>query len=146
MDNPQPNELRRGNYILYLGELYVITGFREEGAERRIRVYFSTLDGKVKNAKTLNWIEAIPLTKEIMDESGFKTSGYNRLLSNGQFDMIGWIGGCYAWHELDANSEPFVIVPLKHVHQIQNLYSSLSNGRELEIKFPSIIKKTNFNG
>ena len=74
MINPNPNELRRGNYILYLGELYVVTGLKEEGAERRIRVYFSTLDGKLENAKTLNWIQAIPLTPEILLEFGFVKS------------------------------------------------------------------------
>jgi len=68
----QENELRRGNYILYLNELYVVTGMKDESAVRRLRVYFQTLNGELKNAKLLNWITPIPLTPEILENCGFK--------------------------------------------------------------------------
>lgn len=138
MENPKPNELRRGNYIKYLDELYVVTGIKEEGAERRIRVYFSTLDGKIKNAKTLNWIEAISLTPEIINMCGEIVTHSNSikelaipslpiylaLLISGNHLCLSYRGNI--WIDLQSR--------INSLHKLQNITYDLSE-KELSINW-----------
>jgi len=66
------NELRLGNYILYLGELYVVNGLKyENNNPHKYRIMFTTLNGKISNGKTQNWIDPIPLNSEILQKCGF---------------------------------------------------------------------------
>lgn len=149
----QENELRRGNYILYLNELYVVTGMKEESAVRRLRVYFQTLNGELKNAKLLNWINPIPLTPEILKNSGFK---YGKSKGISSFNESEREGGTHYWdlsikrtdliysHEISlvklGEEEYFTFQlcrgtyrqQIKYVHQLQNLIYPLA-GVELEV-------------
>jgi hypothetical protein len=148
MINPHPNELKRGNYILYLDELYVVTGLKEEGKDRRIRVYFSTLDGKLHNAKNLNWIQVVPLTVEILDNFGFEKCNKLFLTNHTTFILKRHQGEEPVYIIVNGQSFMYVVAyflsdninisqfnyrKIKFLHQLQNLNFGLS-GDELEIK------------
>lgn len=108
-------ELRIGNYVYDEGDLttYIqITSIQEDNTE---------------------WLQPIPLTEEWILKFGW----YKHELIEGSFRkegkpydqfQIAWRNGILTyyivWHQL---------VPLKYVHQLQNLYFSLT-GEELTIK------------
>ena len=136
----QPNELRVGNYILYLDELYIVDGikYEENAPEQKYRIAFKTIDGKLRNAKMSNWINPIPLTPSVLTEwCGFSCK-------QGGSDNI------YEWH---IGNNPvthdwlFCITEFRHdntffyrngyhvikyLHQLQNLYFALT-GEELTV-------------
>lgn len=149
----QENELRRGNYILYLNELYVVTGMKEESEVRRLRVYFQTLNGELKNAKLLNWITPILLTPEILENCGFK---YGKVEGISSFYESEREGDTHYWdlsikrtdlidsHEISivkwGDDELYTFQlgrgtyrqQIKYVHQLQNLIYPLA-GVELKV-------------
>lgn len=125
----QTNELRIGNYILYLNELYVVDGVKYEGnaPSSKWRIAFRTIDGKSRNAKMENWIEPIPLTPEILEKAGFNNTRFR--ITNGSHDItISDDGDGWAFEPWISN----IFIKIKYVHQLQNLYFSLT-GEELSI-------------
>lgn len=132
------SELRVGNYILYLNDLYVVTGMKEEAALRRMRIYFSTINGELKNAKLIEWIKPIELTEEILLAVGFEMKEWNNGLTNGKhftlpigdtweliYDMLKGKFNCFTI-QADGGYDECGIYDIskkcKYLHQLQNLY------------------------
>ena len=110
------NELRIGNRLLIVGSL------REECI---IRTISDTLIGYEtetrKGGCRIEWLQPIPLTEEWLLKFGYE-------LSQGHYIISGHlIWKCNDLLMCDKNG-----IVLKHVHQLQNLYFSLT-GCELEI-------------
>ena len=79
--------------------------------------------------------QSIPLSKEWLKKFGFKKrEGNNICWDLGNF-MVGWYGNSYATWVVgltQENNELFYHSQIKSVHQLQNLYFSLT-GEELTI-------------
>lgn len=140
----QSTELRIGNYIFYLDELYIVDGIKYEpnAPSSKYRIAFKTIEGKLYNSKMENWIEPIPLTPEILEQCGFeygfgteyhfegdkkyKTYRFNSfaLARNGGEYFIEYRYSCEGRNCEDE------IIEVEYLHQLQNLYFALT-GEEL---------------
>lgn len=81
-------------------------------------------------------IEPITLTEEILLKCGFEARGYfwfDLYLDERTKLTLGWHPDGRIDFEMSINKIYFDISHIKHLHQLQNLYFSLTN-KELEIK------------
>lgn len=130
------NELRIGNLITYLEEIYVINGIKyEELNPNKWRISFITIDGKLGNAKGVDWIGPIPLAPEWLERLGFE-------YKDGASDYGHYRHNLVYIYEHDSDPGLFHFsrghmegakVEVKHVHQLQNLFFALT-GEELNAK------------
>jgi hypothetical protein len=150
----QAQELRLGNYILYLDELYVVDGFKYEpnAPESKWRIMFRTINADnnarqvLTSGKMENWINPIPLTPGLLEKCGFE-----KMLESADPDYgpIEWTKA-YAvtyqilpeyftlWPNEGGSNGDFLLdnyssAPLRYLHQLQNLFYALM-GTELEVK------------
>ena len=123
-------DFRLGNLVMYEGKVYEIDSISKE---------FPTLNTPEFGIGVVDWnnIQPIPLTQEWIANFGFKKRitighsvqyfiGENPITRDWLFDML-WLKG---------NDYPFYrngYFKLEHVHQLQNLFYSLTN-EELTIK------------
>lgn len=131
------NELRIGNYILYLNEIYIVQGLKYEvnAPSEKWRVTFSTIDGKLTNAKTANWINPIPLTPEILEKWCGLRSGSDCIHCNNFFLSIAQ-NSKGAWEDPERY-EGIPYEPINYLHQLQNLFFALT-GTELTVTIPAM--------
>ena len=114
-------ELRYGNKLLFLGKIVTfenITQFREDGI-------FWIKTKEVIESKSFHF-KPIPLTEEILLKCGFVQCENEYWYTNGFLDLSLPIGTfCINGSK---NSEAVIrINPIKHLHQLQNLYFALTN-------------------
>jgi hypothetical protein len=145
-------DLRIGNYILYLDELYIVDGIRyEPGApSSKWRILFRTVDDNnpanqvLRSGKMENWIQPVPLTVDILKRCGFQPALENPSPAYGPMDYTLTYDDTEhhreyltVWHEDDGRwfLNEFGYIPLQYLHQLQNLTYSL-RGKELEINLP----------
>lgn len=94
-----------------------------------------TIDQMDYEQWTFDSLDPIPLSPEILEAAGFIKSftyyeiefGLNKLsveIPNGEMNLIN-----------EENEVLCLKMPIKHLHQLQNLYFALT-GEELEIKIP----------
>jgi hypothetical protein len=75
----------------------------------------------------------IPLTEEWLQRFGFENYGYDLLCWRlGDVELVGLYTD-FAWNFINTPNDKHVQVGVLHVHQLQNLYFSLT-GSELELK------------
>lgn len=131
------NEIKIGNYILYLNELYVVDGIKYEpnAPTHKYRIAFKTIDGKLRNAKMTNWIEAIPLDEDLLKKLGWiwneKMNSFEKH-PNGDARMVleyRKINGSYTMYNYVLKA--MIAERIFYVHQLQNLYFCLT-GKDLE--------------
>lgn len=130
------SELRIGNCILYLNELYIVDGIRyeKEAPESKWRISFRTVDDNnpakqiLRNGKFENWIDPIPLTPEILEKCGFYKSHLGGYWKSGQRLDINAESISYCLYE--NFNEVLRSKKLQYLHQLQNLYFALT-GSEL---------------
>jgi hypothetical protein len=116
----KPEELRIGNYYL-IGD----TAIRLGQKAFELLIVFNTVDR----------LTPIPLTPEILEKCGFELNKYNSTyghsgigylclepLNQGQYDVI----------PICDNGKAINKKPLQHLHQLQNLYYTLT-GEELNL-------------
>lgn len=144
-------ELRIGNYILCLNELYVVDGIKYEpnAPSSKWRINFRTLGSNnagmvLRSGKMENWICPIPLTPEWLGGFGFvdpANNGWGLRLSVSAMEELVWyrqdgpeFNGTY--HSVRYQSKgPGITrdLGIKYIHQLQNLFYCLT-GEELTIK------------
>lgn len=125
------NELRIGDYFMYDDRIQVVNGVIQMNGGYRI-------DFKTEHKRKLvKYCHPIPITEEWLLELGFEKEH-----NTGTPDEYYWKGkGMSLTHELELSSsdryyESMPVdnsIPLKYVHQLQNLYFALT-GEELKIK------------
>lgn len=129
----KPQELSIGNYVRYNGSVvsvYAIsnpTPNRSNHFDNKARV---TLWCNGLIDATIDEIEPIPVTEELLEKYGFDEPCDGVYEHNyGEFEVtkevenwwVTWNGGSDFWFRI------------KHIHQLQNAYY-LATGKELEIK------------
>ena len=125
-----PNELRMGNLVGYKfgeDEIYAIRSFDEEHVSLKDNISFDYIG--------YDEIEPLEITPFILKKLGFYIVSDNEyktrfdILEDGRFDYI------LVKHNLSTSAIRFEgssLFNIKHVHQLQNLYFSLT-GRELTV-------------
>lgn len=135
------NELRVGNFVLYLDELYkvqgVVTSIKNNG-ELYKRIQFTTIDNKLGNSKTENWLQPIPLTTETISNC----TSLKLVHSSEWWDCYQSENGWYLSYAKHTEPSAGVEVgkfyhgegfyPVECVHDLQNLYFYTSFKKELE--------------
>lgn len=128
------NELRIGNYITYLDDIYVVNGIAyEELNPNKWRISFKTLDGKLGNAKSVDWIEPIPLTPEWMEMMGFVEDKQHECYVIWESESHVAIEYFDGFVHLVGHTSAQPMEHIQYVHQLQNLYFALS-GEELNVR------------
>ena len=131
----QVNELRIGNYINRLGEITIIKSIQI--GTNGIGYVYTPVSGAI----TLNQIEPIPLTPEILEKCGFELKNDTRN-SNGWYLNVDNRRIC--WSDSDKEivslyfkegqnygyNDTLFDFKCKSLHQLQNLYFALT-GEEL---------------
>lgn len=89
-------------------------------------------------------VEPIPLTEEWLIKFGFK-KGYNTYYSyleiwDSLYIVISKYNAIYISESSDINGQALQVGNFEYVHQLQNLYFTLT-GKDLELKQPSSGKK-----
>lgn len=112
----QPNELRKGNKVLYNGNIQTVVGYCSE---------YVYLDCITADYVTFEEIFPIEITEEILLENGFNVMFFN------EFNC------CYTKHNIDYHfpkhsANKFVKIgkmtyEKNYLHQLQNLYYSITN-------------------
>lgn len=123
-------ELRIGNWInLYDDYNSQITGFTNTG-----KVWFVNNPHDEKCAWIIENIKPIPLTEKWLLNSGFieRPDCYSLQIGNDIY-FISIKGVLYIFGPDCPNEGYGIEVNVKYIHQLQNLYYTLT-GRELEIK------------
>lgn len=127
----QTNELRIGNWIIvqnpFLGKAARATVFNILPDD--LMVYDESQHRFAADPSTS---EPIPITPEILEAVGFEKEGLTTIAKDGLPVYFKLKAG-----ELSAlvfNLSTPINVPCKYVHQLQNLFFTLT-GNELEIKF-----------
>lgn len=114
-------ELRIGNYIEYNGEIIKLDG--------------SLLCCYIQNELDYPFNE-VPLTEEILLKFGFSSRGtfwLDLYLDEKTKFTLGWHPDGRIDFEISINKIYFDISHIKHIHQLQNLYFTLT-GEELTFK------------
>jgi len=115
----QASELRIGNFIQLGSSIVHVTHFDIRQISR----------GSV--------YEPIPLTPEILEACGFKVTSKGFYQHPNWYNLsLKFMKGTYA---LRCNFMDVVATNIEHLHQLQNVYHSLT-GEELTINFPVMSK------
>lgn len=118
------NELRVGNYVVFSEDrtIFKVIEISEKGLG-------------IENKQEITWIEMetfepIPLTEEILLKCGFKCSRGESF----QLMLNDWTNLYYncGYFEISVNKHAFSLNHIQYLHQLQNIYHSLTN-KELEI-------------
>lgn len=132
-------ELRIENYVKYNGNVvsvYAIsnpTPNKDKHFDNKVRV---TLWCNGLIDATIDEIESIPITDELLEKCGFEQCGY--IFKTLFIEMYEVTNG---WH-LHIDNERFetaLSTTIKYLHQLQNAYYLLT-GKELEIKLGNYIQ------
>lgn len=127
----KPNELRLGNYV-------AVKNHGEEviGKVFAINENLISVDGG-NNNYDYHLLEPIPLSEEILLKCGFEKEIIPRAFGvhNIYYDKIIAIHEIetFEWRVYDESDEYAINVELKSIHQLMNLYFSIT-GKELEVK------------
>jgi hypothetical protein len=105
--------------------------------ELRINNYLTKIDGtsiqvtslEIKCAEEMNGhfnstFEPIPLTEEWLLKLGFVN---NCLTIKGILFEVGYVGYDFVNNEMTLRINQFISLKIQHVHQLQNLYFTLTN-------------------
>ena len=144
------NDLRIGNKILLNGSIDTVTGIFNQLAE------MEGIDYLIQNSEYLDYsldkIEPIPLTPEILEKVGFEKSEtgikdcyvYNLILAESPLVSILNLELQYCDKDLicEVKLLPFNTSKYKYLHELQNIWFILS-GEELPINEKKFIKKNN---
>jgi hypothetical protein len=138
------SELRIGNLLEYKGELVKVTSLScdidDEYEDQICFVRFGTSTNEKGgwNRSLVNDLKRIPLTPELLERCGFESDKHGRW-TGPQFET----GNTIQWFEIEEDkkkgfywlrgSEWVMGRPFQFLHQLQNLYNSLT-GEELTIK------------
>lgn len=141
----QPQELRLGNYVYDRGEKVIRIDFFEH-LENGYDCKFGQngiVDPEWGHTHPLTeyteYAKPIPLTEEWLLKFGFENDTYgNFTLSLGDILDVQWVMVSFKYYDLkEWDSTQFsdnnLMYDCKYVHQLQNLYFSLT-GKELEVK------------
>ena len=122
------NELRIGNYLNYQGKIIKVEGIHNR------TIYHSDRQFDQVGVEKYITFEPIPLTEEWLLKFGFGKSDEHEYGSN-EHDLFGFY---YDYHfnkfYLDTPEDNIYIPFIKYVHQLQNLYISLTNTELKPIK------------
>jgi hypothetical protein len=126
-------ELRIGNYLIRYLEVdgYVEGEFEYVKIEKEISCEFDGPGDIAIDHFPINHYEPIPLTEEWLLKFGFKKTGMVL-----RIDVTPHLELCHIIGEMriqTISSEFTNTIPVKYIHQLQNLYFALT-GKELEIK------------
>lgn len=114
-------ELRIGNWV--------VIDFYKQWELEDYKSYGKKVDGEWQNDN----VEPIPLTPEILKKTGFKQSSeFDDTFRLNEFDIYYRISYCEWTVDDRGDNEGTKPRFIKYVHQLQNLYYSLT-GTELEI-------------
>ena len=115
------NELRIGNYLNYQGKIIKVEGIHNR------TIYHSDRQFDQVGVEKYITFEPIPLTEEWLLKFGFGKSDEHEYGSN-EHDLFGFY---YDYHfnkfYLDTPEDNIYIPFIKYVHQLQNIYFSLTN-------------------
>lgn len=134
-------------YIMKVNELRIGNLVYDE--QNRCYEIESIITDRIKNTIQLNLIDEsgcgienavnvtpIPLTEEWLEKlgfkKGFKDNWYHKE-SNEYFNFLRPLSKCSTCHVESGNFDDIDGIPIKYVHQLQNLYFALT-GEELTIK------------
>ena len=120
----ETKDLRIGNYVSYLGEPQKVLGIGEKYIYIRPYSYLLCVD--------INEVEPIPITEEWLKKLGFVIIETNKGIECFYFGnrySVFQPAGKLAWLFVDDEKG---LCEVKHVHQLQNLYFSLT-GEELKL-------------
>lgn len=138
------SELRIGNIILYLNELYVVDGIKYEpnAPSSKWRIGFRMVDDNnqaariLRNAKMENWIEPVPLEPEILEKCGFiqgnDLTDRNVFYATGRHKGIASVTVSGGIMISGAGKSMVLDAHIEYLHQLQNLYFALT-GDELVV-------------
>ena len=118
----QANELRIGNYIMYVeGEVGKVVGINDHGyiAISCDREYFGQSD-----------YDPIPITPEILEKCGYRISF--GLYCNGSHRMKTSSRGRFIFMPY-GTSDINLHIPIDYLHEFQNLYHAIT-GTELNVQ------------
>ena len=122
------NELRIGNYLNYQGKIIKVEGIHNR------TIYHSDRQFDQVGVEKYITFEPIPLTDEWLLKFGFGKSDEHEYGSN-EHDLFGFY---YDYHfnkfYLDTPEDNIYIPFIKYVHQLQNIYFSLTNTELNKIK------------
>lgn len=134
------NELRIGNFIIYLPEPDLIKMISGIKIERDInnreyeRIFFIDENMSDCRGKTPNWIKPISLTKKWLLDFGFEKSktfqGHNSMKHKAGLHLV---KSKNHYELLIKIGSSIILSELRYVHQLQNLYFALTE-KELTIK------------
>lgn len=128
------SELRIGNFLFISGLERIVTVSAIFNTHFRCQ----SLEGKVSHEESIRVnYQPIPLTPEILGKAGFEYVGQTTLSKDDvpiYFKFIVGEIGCYAFY---LNKQ--VRVPCIHLHQLQNLYFTLT-GIELSVNIETSIR------
>lgn len=122
------NELRLGNTTLFCRQPVVIDRIDEHGATNYVF-------NEEKFAEFMHWheLDGLPLTRDILTQSKFKLDGGGsfclefHLLSGRKAFRLWLLNDIIQWNPCEDE-----MIPLKYVHELQNLFYALYR-EELDI-------------
>jgi len=123
----QANELRYGNKVMFLGEIVTFIGIE---SIRIDNVFWAKIKETNVLAKSIHF-NPIPITEEILLKCGFK--GRPDFIWRGSIGILIRDGKYYLALKDLSNVQFKSIIELKYLHQLQNLYYSITN-EELNIE------------
>lgn len=117
-------DIRIGNSLLLYGEAVKVTeiGFKNDD-------YYLRIEGK-KNGYYIDQFEPIELSEDTLLNNGFKKRGmfwFDLYLDEITKLTLGWHPDGRIDFEMSINKICFDISHIKYLHQLQNLYFTLTN-------------------
>lgn len=139
------NELRRGNYLFKNGEHVIVDGYERDTSNNDL----ITIDGSCE-AYNIADFEPVPLTPDILEKCGFQVNDmeynpysrhmYMNVVEGTYLHINSSNGSCSIGHyescvhvDNGTVTTTFYIQDVSYLHQLQNLYYSLT-GHELTIQ------------
>lgn len=120
MKKLQANEFRIGNLVKYEGNVYAIDSISKE---------FPTLNTMEFGIGVVDWnnIEPVPLAEELLVKVGFEKqkNNWKKLTICNDWTNIFWES--LAGIEISVNKHSIMLPHINYVHQLQNLYFTLTN-------------------
>lgn len=123
----EAKELRIGNYV---SRLDLGTGIPRKEQILELLLKRSVTTGPCRVIVLYEDVKPIPLTEEWLLRMGFEKSGSTVYININRIEIGTIASGKRFYIQIGLEN---VTLPIKHVHQLQNLYFALT-GCELEIK------------